>query len=1098
MLSEEPQNKLPLISVVVPSLNQGQFLKETLESIFRQHYPRLELIVMDGGSTDESLAIIRNYERHITYWQSERDSGQTAAINAGMKRCNGDLVAWLNSDDFYCENSLWIVGEAYNRYPERGLYIGNGLRYNESEALYTPFCKSHLALDRQALIHGLDYILQPSCFFLRSAWIDVGGLMQKLNYCMDWDICIRIAERYSVVLINEFLAVSREYSNTKTRRGKLNRVCEIFQMTRKHSGQEMTLGGLAYLLETLGDLTTSLSLPPKESNQQCRQEIKAGIQISQEAISREFAKQVGNSDGFPEHTDPQDSIYLPFVRSGDHERLKLSENVNLPSISVITPSLNQAKFLEKALLSIFNQNYPKIESIVIDGGSEDGTVDILKRYDSKLAHWVSEPDKGPANAINKGFKAAKGDIIAWLNSDDMYANNALWEAGRAFADNPELEVIFGNALYIDQNDALFMADHGTYRTSFYYGKVQPRENIPAYWKYVHAVPQPTVFFRRALLNSCGKLDETYHFIFDFEFFFRFSGAANIQKIERTMAFYRIHSKSKSSEWSKFEVELYRFSRSWWPSSVFHPMFWSVSRDFLSSYMQRNFSGLQRGVWFWVIKSIAGLSVLTRLGNPEQFKKVFWRFLKPKRQIAASASTLLNGLTGKRSSLLNTLSSSASQQDQFCIKRNKIRHGSVFCSYIWPRHPGHSGGEIRDFNILKHLLKISDVDFFSLYEICPDERHDWLAKYVDFLHSPNSVQPEMMNERSLRLSLSSRILRYLRNKNYPVLGPRYHNDTSTRFPVIGAYSLKALDHRMKQNPPDFLFVSPQSNPLAMMLDLRDIHTRLIMASYDVESIRIKRFASSTGWVTRGALSLEARRANRFERDNLRFYDGIIAVSELDKDIFVNEYNFHQERVLVLDNGVDPDYFAFTARQPIKRPEIVYTGALAYLPNQQAAWRLIRGIMPIVWEKFPNARLWIVGQQPGAKLASQSDGERIVVTGRVEDVRPYLAGASAGCVPLSAGSGTKYKVLEAMSAGMPLVCTPLAAEGLELEDGKHLLLGDEDKNLASGLMRLLQDPVLVKKIAQQGREWVKARYAWDVILPRMDPWLDSLKSMPKQAQ
>jgi len=179
---------------------------------------------------------------------------------------------------------------------------------------------------------------------------------------------------------------------------------------------------------------------------------------------------------------------------------------------------------------------------------------------------------------------------------------------------------------------------------------------------------------------------------------------------------------------------------------------------------------------------------------------------------------------------------------------------------------------------------------------------------------------------------------------------------------------------------------------------------------------------------------------------------------------------------------------------KRPEIVYIGALSYLPNQQAAWRLIRGIMPILWESYPDTRLWIVGQQPGAKLKAQSDGERIVVTGRVEDVRPYLAGASAGCVPLSAGSGTKYKVLEALSAGMPLVCTPLAIEGLELEDGKHLLLGNDDKELATALMRLLEQPDLVKEITSQGNEWVKQRYAWDAILPRMDGWLDALKAMP----
>src|SRR5689334_11863135 len=125
--------KLPLISVVVPSFNQGRYLRETLESIFRQQYPRLEVVVMDGGSTDESVDIIRSHDGQIAYWQSQPDGGQSAAINDGVRRCTGDLVAWLNSDDFYYGDSLWQVGRAYAAFPERGLYIGNGLRYDQRQ-----------------------------------------------------------------------------------------------------------------------------------------------------------------------------------------------------------------------------------------------------------------------------------------------------------------------------------------------------------------------------------------------------------------------------------------------------------------------------------------------------------------------------------------------------------------------------------------------------------------------------------------------------------------------------------------------------------------------------------------------------------------------------------------------------------------------------------------------------------------------------------------------------------------------------------------------------------------------------------------------------
>src|ERR1022692_3473524 len=167
------ESDLPRISVVVPSYNQGHFLPEALDSIFRQEYPDLEVVVMDGGSTDDSLAVIQSNAHRLYYWQSEKDGGQSAAINAGVRHCTGDLVAWLNSDDLYWGNALWSIAHAYRAHPHHGLYIGNGLRYDQKTATYTPFCSRHVALDREALLHGTDYLLQPSVFFLRAAWNEV-------------------------------------------------------------------------------------------------------------------------------------------------------------------------------------------------------------------------------------------------------------------------------------------------------------------------------------------------------------------------------------------------------------------------------------------------------------------------------------------------------------------------------------------------------------------------------------------------------------------------------------------------------------------------------------------------------------------------------------------------------------------------------------------------------------------------------------------------------------------------------------------------------------------------------------------------------------
>jgi glycosyltransferase involved in cell wall biosynthesis len=497
-----------------------------------------------------------------------------------------------------------MIARAYAAFPTRGLYVGNGLRYREHDQQFTPFCRRHVAVNRRALTNGLDYVLQPATFFLRAAWEAVGGLDMGLRYCLDWDIILRIAQRYTAVTINEFLAVTREYDETKTSLGGMERIFEIHRAVRSWTGEEVTPGSLHYLIETLLDPKTR-SVPPKV------QDHLAGAQL---AVLDHFRTMCGNLDGFPEAGDPQDSEYLPLATL-DFQRRPLSDLSGLPSISIVVPSLNQAAFLGQALESILNQNYSNLEIRVHDGGSSDGSVELLRQYEGKLTYWVSEPDRGPADAINKGFAGAKGEILGWLNSDDMLAADALSAVGRAFAEDPELDLVYANALYIDEENRLHLADHGGYRTGLYYGEMQPWERIPAYWSYVHAVPQPTVFFRRRLLDSCGSLDEHYHFIFDFDLFYRFAARAKTRKLERTHAFYRIHRASKTSDWSKFLAELYAFSRQRWPghrASSFYPFL----KDFLRGLARRHFGGRPRDLLEWTILTLAGLSALAKVGNPE--------------------------------------------------------------------------------------------------------------------------------------------------------------------------------------------------------------------------------------------------------------------------------------------------------------------------------------------------------------------------------------------------------------------------------------------------------------------------------------------------
>lgn len=1053
---EGPLKTRPRISIVVPSFNQGRFLRQALDSILTQSYLEREIVVMDGGSTDQSLEIIKEYAGSLTYWRSQRDAGQAAAINEGLRHCSGDIVAWLNSDDYYLPDALWRIARAYAEFPAHGLYVGNGLRYREHNQQFTPFCRRHVAINRDALTNGLDYVLQPATFFLRTAWEAVGGLDEGMRYCLDWDIIVRIAQRYTAVTINEFLAVTREYDETKTSLGSMERIFEIHRAVRGWTGREVTPGTLHYLIGTLLDPKTKM-VPPK---------IQYHLARAQLAVLDHFRTTCGNLDGFPEAGDRQDSVYLQLV-TREIERGPTPALSDLPSISIVVPSLNQAAFLGQALESILNQDYPNLEIRVYDGGSSDGSVEILRQYEHRLSYWVSEPDRGPAHAINKGFAGAKGEILGWLNSDDMLAEDALMAVGRAFAEDPELDLVYANALYINEENRLYLADHGGYRTGLYYGEVQLRERIPAYWSYVHAVPQPTVFFRRRLLESCGSLDEHYHFIFDFDLFYRFAASAKTKKLERTQAFYRIHRRAKTSDWSKFLVELYDFSRVRWPgrrAPSFHPFL----KDFLRGFARHHFGGRPRDLREWVILAVAGLSAFAKIGNPERLVSRWRRNPSPRAAdpVPGQASTYT-----------------------YTVPDRAPRYRSFFCSLVMPRHPGYFGGEIRDFHLLRYLLGISTVEFFSvspLPEAGVDDRADWLAPFLQRRHTPVIGSQEAAG-------LIPKFVSALRARQLPVLGPRYHSDVTNHIRLIGTFG-EAMRQALLRDQPDFLFVSPQVNPIALTFPAEGLRTRLVMASYDVEAERIRSFVEASRGLTKVAFHLESRRAQRFEEENLQVYDGVIAVSAKDRDVFIGRYGFSPERVLVIENSVDPHYFTFAERSSDPIPRVIFVGTLSYMANRQAAWRLVRDIMPLVRRQCPDARLLIVGQGPEPALLAQHDGDQTVVTGRVEDVRPYLARAAVACMPLSAGSGTKYKVLEALSAGVPTVCTPTALEGLDLKDGEELLVRETDEDLAAGVVTLIKQSEVAARLARQGREVVEHQYAWDANLPRLDAWLDLLLSLP----
>jgi glycosyltransferase involved in cell wall biosynthesis len=221
---------VPKISVVLPSYNQAEFLEQAILSILGQQYPNLELIVMDGGSTDESVSVIRRYENHIAFWQSERDGGQANAINSGFSRATGDILAWLNSDDWYLPGALKIAATAFED-DDVQLCYGRGLAYSESGK----WCQIHGDPHNWERLTYCDYITQPAAFWRRSLWETTGPLDTSLNFSFDWEWFIRATRDCKVAFLPRLLATFRFHGENKTSVGANTRHLEILEVNRRHA-----------------------------------------------------------------------------------------------------------------------------------------------------------------------------------------------------------------------------------------------------------------------------------------------------------------------------------------------------------------------------------------------------------------------------------------------------------------------------------------------------------------------------------------------------------------------------------------------------------------------------------------------------------------------------------------------------------------------------------------------------------------------------------------------------------------------------------------------------------------------------------------------
>jgi len=226
---------LPTISVVIPSFNQGYFIEETIVSVLGQQYPKLEVIIIDGGSTDHTIDIVQSYASQLTYWHSRPDNGQGDAINQGMRLSSGDILCWLNSDDLLLPGTLLYVGRTLSKHLDQPkLIYGHALLIEHQGEGQCAGAQDAIPFDAKRLTYS-DYMVQPASFWTRALWEVTGELDPTLWYTLDWEWYIRASQYCHFTFQPRYFAIYRIHPQQKTSTGFSRRREEIVGVVQRYA-----------------------------------------------------------------------------------------------------------------------------------------------------------------------------------------------------------------------------------------------------------------------------------------------------------------------------------------------------------------------------------------------------------------------------------------------------------------------------------------------------------------------------------------------------------------------------------------------------------------------------------------------------------------------------------------------------------------------------------------------------------------------------------------------------------------------------------------------------------------------------------------------
>jgi sugar transferase (PEP-CTERM/EpsH1 system associated) len=377
------------------------------------------------------------------------------------------------------------------------------------------------------------------------------------------------------------------------------------------------------------------------------------------------------------------------------------------------------------------------------------------------------------------------------------------------------------------------------------------------------------------------------------------------------------------------------------------------------------------------------------------------------------------------------------------------------------HPVDKGGKIRTYQMLRALKREHRVTYLTLDDgtASPDARERATEYCHELICVPHRTRAKF--SAAFYAELARNVVSPL-----PYFMQKYVSPAMRR-------EIERLIARERFDVLVCDFLNPSVNvparlPVATVLFQHNVEAMIWRRHYEVQSNPLKRAYLREQW----------RKAVAYERAACQRFDFVVAVSRADADVMRREYGV--ERVADVQTGVDTDFFRPTGTVRREPHNLVFTGSMDWLPNEDAIQFFLKEIMPRVRQSVPDATLTVVGRDPFPSLVEQSRRDpSIVVTGRVEDVRPYMERAAAYVVPIRVGGGTRLKIYEAMAMELPIVSTTIGAEGLPVKDGAELLIADAPAEFAAAVVRVLTDDSLARSLGMRAAETVRARHGWESV-------------------